>query len=232
MKIQWRRLILPLLLCFFTASVSACGSAKDNDQASATSTETSAFAVSETTDTEASEADGSAVEEISPDSTGQEGIGTLVVYFSATGNTKAVAEKIASIENADLYEIVPADPYTEEDLDYNDSNSRTTIEQNDPSARPEIGSAPISLDSYSSIYIGYPIWWGDAPRIMSTFVESYDFDGRTVIPFCTSGSSGIGDSGRNLEELAGTGNWLQGERFTKNVSDNELQNWIDGLHEN
>ena len=161
--------------------------------------------------------------------TEETGKDTLVVYFSATGTTKGVAEKIASITGADIYEIKAAQEYTSEDLDWNDSDSRTTHEQNDKSVRPEIGSDPISLEGYSTIYIGFPIWWGEEPRIMDTFVESYDFDGKTMIPFCTSSSSGIGMSGKNLESNAGSGNWLDGERFGGGVSEEELQTWIDGL---
>lgn len=148
----------------------------------------------------------------------QNGSDVLVVYFSATGTTKGVAEKIASITSADIYEIKAAQEYTEADLDWNDSDSRTTHEQNDKSVRPEIGSDPVSLEGYSTIYIGFPIWWGEEPRIMDTFVESYDFDGKTMIPFCTSGGSGIGMSGKNLEANAGSGNWLDGERFGGGVS--------------
>lgn len=154
---------------------------------------------------------------------------TLVVYFSATGNTKGVAEKIASITGADIYEIKAAEEYTDEDLDWNDSDSRTTHEQNDPSVRPEIGSDPVSLDGYTTIYIGYPIWWGEEPRIMDTFVESYDFNGITMIPFCTSGGSGIGRSGQNLSDNAGSGSWLEGARFDGDVSEDELRSWIEGL---
>ena len=139
---------------------------------------------------------------------------TLVVYFSATGTTKEVAQQIAGYTNADIYEITAAQPYSDDDLNYNDSNSRTTIEQNDKSVRPEIGSETISLDGYDTIFIGYPIWWGEEPRIMDTYVESYDFTGKTMIPFCTSGGSGIGASGSNLAANAGSGNWLEGERLS------------------
>lgn len=155
--------------------------------------------------------------------------GTLVVYFSATGTTKGAAEKIAAITAADIYEIIPAEPYSGEDLNYNDEKSRASNEMKDPDARPEIGGKTISFEGYSTIYLGYPIWWGDAPRIMSTFAESYDFEGITVIPFCTSGGSGIGESGRHLAEQAGSGNWLTGQRFSGNVSEEELRSWIDGL---
>lgn len=153
----------------------------------------------------------------------------LVSYFSATGTTKGVAEKIAAVTGGDLYEILAADPYTDDDLNYNDRNSRSTLEQNDKNARPEIGSEDVSLEGYTTIYLGFPIWWGEEPRILDTFVEKYNFEGITVIPFCTSGSSGIGRSGSNMEALAGSGTWLEGKRFSGRVSKEELQSWIDGL---
>ena len=155
---------------------------------------------------------------------------TLVAYFSATGTTKGVAEKIAAIEGADLYEITAAEPYSSADLNWNDSSSRSTKEQNDKNARPAIGSDPVDLGGYTKIYIGFPIWWGEEPRIMDTFVESCDFDGITVIPFCTSASSGIGRSGQNLAEHAGSGNWLDGKRFSGSVSEADLRAWIEGLN--
>ncbi len=154
---------------------------------------------------------------------------TLVVYFSATGTTKGVAEKIAGITGADTYEIKAAQEYTDADLNWNDSDSRSTKEQNDSSVRPEIGSEAVSLDGYTTIYIGYPIWWGEEPRIMDTFVESYSFDGITMIPFCTSSSSGIGRSGQNLADNAGTGTWLDGMRFGAGASEDEIRSWIEGL---
>ena len=150
-------------------------------------------------------------------------------HFSVTGNTRGVAEKIAAITGADVYEIEAAEEYTSEDIDYDDPDSRTTHEQNDPSVRPEIGSDALTLEGYSTIYIGYPIWWGEEPRIMDTFVESYDFDGITMIPFCTSGSSDIGESGQNLADNAGSGNWLEGARFEGGDSEDEIREWIDGL---
>ena len=149
----------------------------------------------------------------------------LVVYFSATGTTRALAERIAAICGAELAEIVPAQPYTAEDLNYNDRSSRSTAEQNDPDARPEI-AGDISLDGYDAVYLGYPIWWGEAPRIMASFVESHDFSGITVIPFCTSGSTDIGQSDDALAALAGSGSWLQGRRFPGGISDEGLRAWI------
>ena len=154
---------------------------------------------------------------------------TLVAVFSATGNTMDVAEMIASITGADLYEIVPAVPYTEEDLNYNDSSTRATVEQNDPDIRPEIAGEALSLDGYATVFLGSPIWWGQEPRIMDTFVESYDFDGLTIIPFCTSASSGISRSEQNLQELSDGGTWLPGRRFDSSVTEEELIEWIESL---
>lgn len=154
---------------------------------------------------------------------------TLVAVFSATGTTKDIAEKIAAVTDADLYEIKAAQEYTEDDLNWHDNSSRTTAEQNDPSVRPEIGSEPVSLEGYATVYLGYPIWWGEEPRIMDTFVESYDFSGITVIPFCTSSSSGMGRSGKTLAEHAGSGTWLDGERFSAGASQEEVEAWISSL---
>ena len=151
---------------------------------------------------------------------------SLVVVFSCTGTTKGVAEKIAALTGAELVDLVPAQPYTAEDLNYNDRSTRATVEQNTPDARPEIASE-ISLDGVTTLYLGYPIWWGQAPRIMSTFVESHDFTGITVVPFCTSGGSGAGRTGETLGEQAGTGTFLSSTRFSSGVSDSELQSWID-----
>ena len=152
----------------------------------------------------------------------------LVVVFSATGTTKAVAERIAAYTGADFYEIKAAEEYTSADLNWNDKISRTTKEQNDKSARPAIGSADLSLDGYKTVFIGYPIWWGEEPRILDTFVEKYNFDGITCIPFCTSGGSGVGRSDKNLADRAGSGNWKSG-KLLNSVSDSALQSWIDSV---
>ena len=161
-----------------------------------------------------------------PEQPEENGSAVLVVYFSATGTTRGVAEKVAALTGADLVEIIPAQPYTSEDLNYNDRTTRATVEQNTADARPEIAN-DISLDGYTTVYLGYPIWWGQAPRILSTFVESHDFTGITVIPFCTSGSSDIGQSDDTLAEQAGSGNWIQGKRFSGSVGDDELVMWLD-----
>lgn len=150
----------------------------------------------------------------------------LIAYFSATGNTEAVAENLMIATGADLYKIVPEEPYTDADLDYENDQSRAALEMNDPDARPAIGGEPLSLEGYEIVYLGYPIWYGEAPRIMSTFVEEHDFNGITVIPFCTSGGSDIGNSADILEEQAGGGSWVEGKRFDSDVTYEELEEWI------
>lgn len=161
--------------------------------------------------------------------TGMEGAKVLVAYFSATNTTEGVAEHIANGLNADLYEIVPEEPYTEADLNYNDDNSRSTIEMNDPSARPAISGSVENMEQYDIVFIGYPIWWGEAPRIVSAFVESYDFSGKTIVPFCTSGGSGIGSSDSNLEQLTRGADWLDGRRLNGSDSEETVMEWVNGL---
>ncbi len=217
------RLTALILLVVFMLTFAACGSkpASGETQAqSATTAETKA-AQAEQTATAADAQTSTQAADPAP-----AGNTALVVYFSATGTTKGVAEQIASVTGADTYEILAAQTYTADDLNWHDQNSRTTLEQNDKSVRPAIGSETISLDGYSTIYIGYPIWWGEEPRIMDTFVESYDFSGKTVIPFCTSGGSGIGASGANLAANAGSGNWLEGARLS---SSSDIAGWIEGM---
>ena len=153
----------------------------------------------------------------------------LVAYFSCTGTTEDVARKLANVTGADLYRIVPAEPYTAEDLDYGDRSNRATYEQDHPDTRPKIGGKSLSLKGYTTLYLGYPIWWGMEPRIMCTFVERYDFTGITVIPFCTSGSSDIGTSGSDLAKLAGTGKWLDGARHGGSISESALREWVESL---
>ena len=219
------------MAALLVASLAACGS---NTQAETTGAQTEAEGQKEAAENTSAETEAKQ-EETAPAETEPVAEApaahsdVLVAYFSATGTTKGVAEKIASITGGDLYEILEAEPYTEDDLNYNDDNSRSTTEQNDKNVRPEIGSEDISLEGYTTIYLGFPIWWGEEPRILDTFVEKYSFEGITVIPFCTSGGSGIGRSGPNMEALAGSGTWLEGERFSGSVSEADLQSWIDGL---
>lgn len=153
----------------------------------------------------------------------------LVAYFSATGTTEQVAQQAAEILDADLYEIVPEDPYTEEDLAYC-TGGRADQEQDDPSARPAISGGVENMSQYDTILLGYPIWHGQAPRIISTFLESYDFAGKTIIPFCTSHSSGVGSSADNLHELCpDTVNWIEGSRFGSEVTGVEIESWLSSV---
>ena len=156
---------------------------------------------------------------------------TLVVYFSAQGHTEVVAEQIAENLDADIFEIVPADEYTSDDLDWTDDNSRVTREYEDESLRDvELVSTEVpNWEDYDTIIIGYPIWWGIAAWPVNTFVEANDFSGKAVIPFCTSSSSGLGQSGELLREAAGTGNWLEGQRFRSNPSDDDIKEFTDSL---
>lgn len=156
---------------------------------------------------------------------------TLVVYYSASGNTKDVAEKIAKITEADLFEIEPVEPYTDDDLDWTDDDSRVSREHDDESLRDvELVSTTVdNWDSYDTVYIGYPIWWGIATWPVDNFVKENDFTGKTVIPFCTVATSGIGDSGNLLEEMTGTGDWKEGERFHGGASESDISSWIDSL---
>ncbi|MCS2930592.1 flavodoxin [Bacteroides ovatus] len=156
----------------------------------------------------------------------------LVVYFSCTNTTKGVAEHIASITESAMFRIEPEEPYTSADLDYNDSSSRANREQNDPSARPAIAGSLENLSDYDVVFLGYPIWWGKAPKITFTFLESYDFAGKTIVPFCTSHSSGIGSSDTDLHALAAQATWMQGRRFGGNASENDVRDWIESLNLN
>ena len=153
----------------------------------------------------------------------------LVVYFSATGTTRGVAEKLAEGLSADMYEIVPEEPYTDADLNYNDRKSRTSIETDDPSCRPAIAEELPDLTAYGTVLIGYPIWWGDVPRIVSNFVENVDLTDKTLAVFFTSGGSGLGNSMKHLEEQAGAGIWLEGKRFSSRTTVEELTGWAASL---
>lgn len=154
---------------------------------------------------------------------------TLVVYFSCTGTTELVAEYITEILGADSYQIVPENPYTEADLAYY-TNGRADQEQDDPDARPAISGGVENMDAYDTIILGFPIWHGQAPRIISTFLENYDFSGKTIVPFCTSHSSGVGSSADNLHSLcAESVEWRDGKRFESGVSKESVQKWIEEI---
>ena len=154
----------------------------------------------------------------------------LVTYFSCTGNTRSLAEQIANTLKADLYEIKPQVPYSSADLNWRNSSSRATIEQNDSSSRPAISGNVDNLKRYDIVFLGYPIWFGQAPKIIYTFLESYDFSNKMIVPFCTSGSSPIGTSATNLHRLCSNNTtWLSGSRFSHNASHSEITTWINGL---
>ena len=154
---------------------------------------------------------------------------TLVVYFSRTGNTKVIADYLIELAKADSYEITAAEPYTDADIDYNNSSCRANREQNDKTVRPAIADPITSLDGYDTIFLGYPIWWGQEPRIIDTFLESYDFSDKTVIPFCTSGSSGISVSEKNIAKLVKIGQQPEGRRFAAGTDKKEVKEWYDML---
>ena len=156
---------------------------------------------------------------------------TLVVYYSASGNTKRVAEDIAEAVSADLFEIVPTEVYTSDDLNWTNADSRVSREHDDESLRdvPLTTTEVPDWDSYDTVFIGYPIWWGIAAWPVDTFVKNNDFTGKTVIPFATSSSSGMGQSGSLLADMAGTGEWQEGQRFSSGVSSDDVQSWVNGL---
>ena len=154
---------------------------------------------------------------------------TLVIYFSRTGNTEKIAEYLIELTDADSYVIEAAVPYSDADIKYQDDNCRANKEQNDKSVRPEIANPIESIESYDTIFLGYPIWWGQEPRIIDTFLERYDFSDKTVIPFCTSGSSGIGTSEKNIKELVLIGNQLAGRRFPASATKDDVREWVDTL---
>ncbi len=152
---------------------------------------------------------------------------TLVAYFSASGMTAAVAENLANAAGADLFEIVPETPYTNADLDWRNSKSRSSLEMNDRKSRPAIASKVDDITGYDVVFVGFPIWWYREPSIIDTFMESYDFSGKTVVPFATSGGSGMGDAGRNMQTLAKAAKVENGKRFSVTVSERELKAWAE-----
>lgn len=171
----------------------------------------------------------SSLPDVSQPETDEEESRVLVAYFSATGNTENIALHLRDILDADLYEIVPEEPYTDADLNYSDDSCRANQEQNDPDARPAISGTPEHPEDYDVVFLGYPIWWGQAPKVMSTFLESCEFGDAIIVPFCTSGSSGIGSSAENLQSLAPDANWLSGQRFSGSADQEEVASWVESL---
>lgn len=220
-------MILSLAACGNSASQTGQPSTEEKQTADTVNSEEPVenSANAENTDT----SEGQTNESENPDILEEQATKVLVAYFSATNTTRGIAEHIANGLNADIYEIVPEEPYTDADLNYNDNNSRTTIEMNDPDARPAITGSVEDMEQYDIVFIGYPIWWGEAPRIVSTFVESYDFSGKTIVPFCTSGGSGVGSSATNLEQLTDGADWLPGKRLNGSDSQDTVMEWVNGL---
>ena len=222
-----KKLAALLLSVVLVLSLAACGSANKH-ASSATQPETSA--PTEQPATEPSESSSTAPAESEPET--QPGTGkTLVVYYSASGNTERVGKDIAEAAGADLFEIVPTEVYTSDDLDWTNPDSRVSREHDDESLRdvPLTTTEVPDWDSYDTVFIGYPIWWGIAAWPVDTFVKNNDFTGKTVIPFATSSSSGMGQSGSLLTDMAGTGEWQEGQRFSSGVSSDDVQSWVNGL---
>lgn len=207
MKDAMKRIIALLMGLVLVFGIAACGNT-----------------AAKTTESDASE------NASSPDLEAESGK-TLVVYYSATGNTEEAANYIAAATNADIFALEPKNPYTDADLDWTDDNSRVVYEHDNPDAR-DVELAAVTVpdwESYDTVFIGYPIWWGIAAWPVDSFVKENDFTGKTVVPFCTSASSGLGESGELLAELAGTGDWLEGERFSSSVSEDTVRTWVESL---
>ncbi len=222
-----KKLTALLLSVVLVLSLAACGSA--NKPASST-TQPETSAPTEQPATEPSESSSTAPAESEPETQPETGK-TLVVYYSASGNTERVAKDIAEAAGADLFEIVPTEVYTSEDLNWTNPDSRVSREHDDESLRdvPLTTTEVPDWDSYDTVFIGYPIWWGIAAWPVDTFVKNNDFTGKTVIPFATSSSSGMGQSGSLLADMAGTGEWQEGQRFSSGVSSDDVQSWVNGL---
>ena len=212
-----------LLAALMILSLTACGSKTSNDPPAQTPSNGTT-----TEDTPAETPDDAATGDADNTASGSK---VLVVYYSASGNTKRVAEDIAEAADGDLFEITPAEPYTSDDLNWTNSDSRVSREHDDESLRdvPLTTTEVENWDDYDTVFIGYPIWWGIAAWPVDTFVKNNDFTGKTVIPFATSSSSGMGQSGTLLSEMAGTGDWQDGQRFSSGASQSDVADWVSGL---
>lgn len=212
-----------LLAVLMILSLAACGSKTSNDTPAQTPSNGTP-----TENTPAETPDDAATGDADNTASGGK---VLVVYYSASGNTKRVAEDIAEAADGDLFEITPAEPYTSDDLNWTNSDSRVSREHDDESLRdvPLTTTEVENWDDYDTVFIGYPIWWGIAAWPVDTFVKNNDFTGKTVIPFATSSSSGMGQSGTLLSEMAGTGDWQDGQRFSSGASQSDVADWVSGL---
>ena len=216
-----KKLIALLLSLMLVFSLAACG---NNPQAAETEPATSTPVSEETQEPETSEE----TEAADTESTGGK---TLVVYYSASGNTENVSNVIAKTLGADLFELEPVEPYSNDDLNWTNDDSRVTREhENEDERDVELVSETVdNWSEYDTVFIGYPIWWGIAAWPVDEFIETNDFTGKTVIPFATSASSGMGQSGELLAEMAGTGDWQEGQRFRSGASEDDIVAWVEGL---
>ena len=237
---KWKQILSCILVITLMTALSACGNKETESSEAAQAvengeTEADAEGHSEIVEPEAAETENA---ESEPEETGdaKEAAGTesgktLVVYYSASGHTEDVAGYIAAATGGDTFELEPVEDYTSEDLNYSDEDSRVVYEHDNPDARAvDLVAATVpDWESYDTIFVGYPIWWGIAAWPLNQFIETNDFTGKTVIPFCTSASSGLGESGELLKEMAGTGDWLEGQRFQSSASEEDVQAWVEGL---
>ena len=220
-----KKLTACLMGLVMVLGLAACSSENPTNSPASGSSQPQSASAAASDETSAASDSGSA--EVPASDTGK----TLVVYYSATGNTEEAAGYIAEATGGDLFELEPADPYTDDDLNYGDEDSRVVYEHDNPEAR-DVELVADTVDNwaeYDRVFIGYPIWWGIAAWPVDGFIEANDCTGKTVIPFCTSASSGLGQSGELLAEMAGAGNWLEGHRFSSGVSQADVQEWLDGL---
>lgn len=206
-----KKLISLILLCVIAISITACGT----DEKTIAKPEANGYSES------ASDTDIDGMSEGE-----QEENSMLVAYFSATGNTEAMAQTIAEVTGADIYEIVPEEPYTDADLNYSDDNCRANQEQNDPNSRPKIAGRIENIDEYDTIILGYPIWWGTMPKIINTFLETYDLSDMTIMPFCTSGGSGISTSVSEIRDICAGAEVTDGLRGTSSTDADEIEEWL------
>ena len=243
-----KRAISVLLSLTMLFSLTACGGNGNSSSSQASSSAPESSAAESSASESSSEASSSSESEVSSEVSSQapsssevsneaqaedtgSGSSVLVVYYSATGNTAQVAQYIADSTGGDLFEIQPVEPYTDDDLNWTDDNSRVSQEHADESLRDVelVADTVDNWDQYDTVFIGYPIWWGIAAWPVDGFVEANDFSGKTVIPFCTSSSSGLGESGQLLADMAGTGDWQEGQRFRSGASQEDVQSWIEEL---
>ena len=203
-----KKLLSIILSAFMIITLGACGNTGENNTAPIQEEETSAPTMPDQTETTT------------------DGSKNLVVYFSATGTTKALAETIAETTAGGIFEIVPEEPYTNDDLNYNNDNCRANLEMNDENARPAIAESIENIDEYDTIYIGYPIWWGTMPRIINTFLDTYDLSGKTIMPFCTSGGSGVGTSVSAIRNSCPNADVKDGFRGSASTTNTQIEEWI------